>query len=43
MPDELAQHAPQVPFVHDDHVVEALAAQRPHDALRDRIGLRRGR
>jgi hypothetical protein len=39
---ELAEYAPQVPLVHDDHVVEALASKRTDDSLRDRVCLRGG-
>lgn len=34
MANELLQHRPQVALVHDDQVVEALAPQCPHHALR---------
>ena len=35
--DELSEHRPEVPFVEDDHVVEALIPERPHDPLGDRV------
>ena len=39
MGDVLPQQRPEVALVHDDQVVEALAPQRPHDALSDGVRL----
>ncbi len=36
---ELAEDAPQVPFIHDDHVVEAFPPQGPHQPLGDSVRL----
>ena len=38
---ELAEDAPQVPLVHDDHVVEAFPPQGLHQPLGDSVRLRR--
>ena len=42
VPDERAERVPQVPFVHDDDVVQALPPKCAHQPLRDAVGLRRG-
>jgi len=34
----LGEHGVQVTLVEDEHVVEAVVAQRAHHALRDRVG-----
>jgi len=39
--DELGQDRAQVALVKGYQLVEALAADRPHPALRDRVGARR--
>lgn len=39
---ELAGDAPQVPLIHDHHVVELLPAQRPHQPFGDCVRPRRG-
>ena len=42
MADEVAQHMSQVPFVHDDDVVEALSAEGADQTFSDSVRLRRG-
>jgi hypothetical protein len=37
----LGQHLPQMPFAEDQHVVQALAAQRAHEPLRECVRPRR--
>ena len=39
--DEVAEHVPQAPFVHDDHMVETLPSQRADQPLGDGVCLRR--
>ena len=39
--DVLTKHPPQMPFVDGDDVIEALAPERPDDALGDGVGIRR--
>ena len=38
--DKVAEHVPPVAFVHDDHMVEALPAQRADEPLGDAVCLR---
>src|SRR5687767_2636771 len=37
---ELAEHMPQVPFVHDDDMVETFPAESPDEPLSDPVRLR---
>ena len=39
--DEVTEHVLQVALIHDDHMVEALPAQRADQPLGDAVGLRR--
>jgi hypothetical protein len=39
--DVLGQHLPLVPLAEDQHVIQALTAQRSHEALRERVRPRR--
>ena len=41
VPHELIEDGRQVPLIKHDHVVEALAAERPDDSFGDGVHLRR--
>ncbi len=41
VPRVLGQHLPQVPLAEDQHMVQALAAKRTHEPLRESVGPRR--